>query len=288
MGKTKKKRWFGRKSKKKKAEYYKDNFDKSIKTKADNIPSKEDIKKGICINYYYNNYVFVFIKNNYICVYNDNDQRDIKIHNDDDSYESDCSYIENIDEDIKHKFFEKNKYKFKKIFISCIDWETDSKHKKQYNTYEYKIKKTTYVFHNLVKRNLRSIGYFILFNTKKNIYYGKSSFFFKFETPDNDEIIYASEGGSLKSGAEDIFAIGKKYTYLFSTWTGNYYIKNEVMKANNEIDPWKFYRRGFKTSSSYEKNKMEKIMDKQLNRFGIGKPRIPAYKLNIEIINTRI
>ena len=149
--------------------------------------------------------------------------------------------------------------KFKRVFISAFYWgKLDSDQKQPYNKYKYDINEKKYIFHSLVtdnkKRSDVRLGGFILIHIKSNKYKGIYDYIFDFETPDNDKIIYVSQGGSTKSQDMSPFAIGEKYTYYFSSWNGNWYFDNSAMMVFNEIDPWKIYGKNEKLFDTYKKN----------------------------------
>ena len=82
---------------------------------------------------------------------------------------------------------------------------------------------------------------------------------YKFETPDNDEIIYASQGDSYERGSIWAFAIGNKYTYTFDDSGKHYYFDNSVMKKYNELDPWQLLWRHKDNIFNKYSNKLHNI-----------------------------
>lgn len=164
-----------------------------------------------------------------------------------------------LENNVKFDVWKHIEYDYQRIFITEFDGNNDTRYNTKINT------STTYfqnnksiVYHSLdVAREIKyqsTIGKLLLINTFDNEYILVSYFIIKFKTPDNDKIIYVSQGDQ-----QNHFLIGDKYSYRITHSImdeNHHYISNEIMYKYNKINPNDVYY-----SSEFEKNKYFKKLD---------------------------
>ncbi len=201
----------------------------------------------------YHNYFFYLVKftPKQAFIYQPINPASIKIHNKSDSKE--------LSEILHQHKWNTIPVNYKVAFITSYHWGSDSLTD---NKYKLKLQKLTSknqhkkLYTHIIpeisnnKRDVSSmIGEYIVMeldnstkttNTSKNQYLAIGyDGIHKFEMPNKDKLVYASQGSANKSGSQKPFLIGKKYSYKMNDYSNIpfTYLPNEVMEKYHIIDP---------------------------------------------------
>ncbi len=156
-------------------------------------------------------------------------------------YNEESGLLEN---NLKFDVWSRIEYDYQKIFITEFDGNNDTKYNtKNATSTTYFQNNKSLVYHSLdTKREHKyqsTIGKLLVINTSENEYVLASYFIMKFKTPDNDKILYVSQGDQ-----QNHFLIGDKYSYRIThsiNDENHHYISNEIMDKNNKINPNELY-----------------------------------------------